>query len=232
MNLNHLEIPSDDEQKDLPQNVHSANMSCYFQNLEQELIQKIEQYPIIVGCVAWLTNKNILHALSKKERVSIIIQKEDFLRPDGKSWSGKKLRQMYSKLPPGVFNGCYFTCWGEIIDSLNYNGAWVTNPVRWMGNFNTDKNPAFPRMHNKFLIFCDSQNRNNQCIIYPRSVWTGSFNLTENATQSLENAVYIRDPKIVEAYYYNWQHIFALSEDIPSEYWDKDWEPPFFRIGT
>jgi hypothetical protein len=227
-----------------PNNVTSsdAKISVYFRKIEDELIRKINEYPVVVGCVAWLTNERILKALSGRKRVSVIIQKEDFLRPDSGNWSGRKLREMYASLPLGAAS--FFATgefWGSVLSSLNYNWSWTSEPVRWLGNFNTEKNPAFPRMHNKFLIFCDideigandSHFDKGHIEIVPRGVWTGSFNLTDNATRSLENATYIKDLEIVNAYYAEWQHIFALSESIPNEFWNFTWEPPdYFRIGT
>lgn len=226
-----------------PNNVTSsdAKISVYFRNIEDELICKINEYPVVVGCVAWLTNERILKALSSRKRISIIIQKEDFLRPDSGDWSGRKLREMYASLPPGA--SCYCATgewWGSLLASLNWHGSWEAQSIRWLGNFNTEKNPAFPRMHNKFLIFCDINEKTGNdsnfdekhIEIVPRAVWTGSFNLTHNATLSLENATYIKDLEIVNAYYAEWQYIFALSESIPNEFWNSAWEPPDFRIGT
>ena len=227
-----------------PNNITSsdAKISVYFRNIENELICKINEYPVVVGCVAWLTHEGILDALSYRKRVSIIIQKEDFLRPDTGNWSGNKLRKMYASLPLGA-SCCYARgeWWGSLLASLNYGSAWEAEPVRWVGNFNTEKNPAFPRMHNKFLIFCDihevtenDYDGDEEGIeIVPRAVWTGSFNLTDNATRSLENAIYIKDMEIVNAYYTEWQYIFALSESIPNEFWNSSWyAPDYFRIGT
>ena len=213
------------------------SISVYFRNLEDELLSKINEYPIVVGCIAWLTNEKILKALSAKSRVSIIIQKEDFLRPDVGNWSGKKLRRLYGDLPPGPRNNnAYAEIWGNLLSQLNYGYAWEAEPIRWAGNFNTEKNPAFPRMHNKFLVFCDENSVSTKYedlhLIEPKSVWTGSFNLTNNATQSLENAIYVKDSKIVEAYFAEWQYIFGLSESIPNEFWEMKWSPSDFRIGT
>lgn len=225
--------------------IPSSGISCFFDNLEQILISKIEQYPIIVGCVAWLTNENILKTLSTRERVSIIIQREDFLRPDSGYWSSKKLKTLYNQLPDGVKQpGHSWEGWGDIIHSLNSSSPWESAPIRCLGNLNTDKNPAFPRMHNKFLVFCEWHYPNSDDIdlddypsgwveVMPKAIWTGSFNLTDNATKSLENAVYIEDSEIVNAYYNEWQYIFGLSEAIEAGFWDIAWESPdYFRVGT
>jgi len=71
----------------------------FFRNLEAELLQLIDAADVVVGCVAWLTNRRILAALAKKS-VAIVIQKEDFLRPDlgaNKNWS-LELRSQYAQL--------------------------------------------------------------------------------------------------------------------------------------
>jgi phosphatidylserine/phosphatidylglycerophosphate/cardiolipin synthase-like enzyme len=253
-NLNNWIIPDGyhDEEVDKAKFSGSNNISSqdgqisvYFRNIEKELIYKINKYPIVVGCVAWLTNERVLKALSNRKRVSIIIQKEDFLRPDTGNWSGEKLRKMYASLPKGVSSKISTNeIWGDLLSLLNYNSYWDSEPVRWLGNFNTDKDPAFPRMHNKFLVFCNEdksylkefpfQEYEEYTKIIPHAVWTGSFNFTDNATRSLENAVYIKNSDIVSSYYAEWQHIFALSESIPNEFWNSGWEwrPDNFRIGT
>lgn len=219
-----------------------SEISAYFRDLEIHLTQKIKEYPIVVGCVAWLTNERIISALSKKSRVSLIIQKEDFLRPDTGSWSGQKLRKLYESLPPGPAHD-FDQHWGDFIEELNQCAVWDAEPIRWMGNFNTEKHPAFPRMHNKFLVFCDMESVKGPAFdghgdeefssVVPKAVWTGSFNMTDNAVRSLENAVFIKDASISKTYFDEWQHIFSLSEPIKCENWERKWHPPqWFRVGT
>lgn len=84
-------------------------------------------------------------------------------------------------------------------------------------------------MHNKFLVFAKLLDRGNTESIEPYAVWTGSFNLTLNATQSLENALLLEDPVIVEAYFEEFGQIMALSEPLD---WTTDWSEPKWRIGT
>lgn len=43
--------------------VELAGATSYFRNIENELICKINEHPVVVGCVAWLTNERILKAL-------------------------------------------------------------------------------------------------------------------------------------------------------------------------
>jgi hypothetical protein len=58
-------------------------------------------------------------------------------------------------------------------------------------------------------------------------VWTGSFNLTKNATRSLENVVVIRCPRIALAYYDEWMQVEAISEPLD---WAIQWPCPEWKI--
>ena len=244
MNLNYVEPYYDkgnsvaDHWCNNTRNTQTSYVDVYFRDLEESLTNLIESYPVVVGCVAWLTNTNILKSLASREYVSVIIQKEDFLRPDTGSWNGKRLRNLYSSLPSGPcgpVNGIY---WGDLLYNVNYHADWQAEPVRWMGEYNTEKKSAHPRMHNKFLIFCDMEEvLNDHDYESPRvvskCVWTGSFNMTDNATKSLENAVVIREPNVTQAYYDEWQYIFTCSEEIPEMAWDRKWtRDEYFRIGS
>lgn len=59
-------------------------------------------------------------------------------------------------------------------------------------------------MHNKFLVFLDASGR-------PYAVWTGSFNFSGNASRSLENAVYIDDAAIAQAYHQAWSSVCSYA---------------------
>src|ERR1700674_1415082 len=78
-----------------------GKVRVFFKNLEDHLIQYIREADIVVGCVAWFTSPRILKALSKVKGVSIVVQKEDFLRPDRNpvdNWR-KWVNDEYDKLP-------------------------------------------------------------------------------------------------------------------------------------
>jgi phosphatidylserine/phosphatidylglycerophosphate/cardiolipin synthase-like enzyme len=101
-----------------------------------------------------------------------------------------------------------------------------------VGAHNSTKSAAFPRMHNKFLVFCraamaDKEPSNET--YKPYAVWTGSFNLTYNASNSLENAILIRDEKISTAFLDEFGLIFGLSERLD---WNQSWSAPEYRIGS
>lgn len=235
VDLNTLEIENDGnfpelKSKDNSLSTCGADITVLFRNQKRELIKLIERHNCIVGAVAWLTDKDILAALAKVDHVSIIVQKEDFLRPDigtGKSWP-EELRAAYRKLR----NTTDRFSWPGLLGSLSVSSDPAMTAVRCVGNHNSAKLPAFPRMHNKFLVFGDIKNDDIDSGAFDLAlskVWTGSYNLTFNAANSLENAVVIESPDVARAFYDEYCQIFALSEDLD---WTSNWCAPEFRIGT
>lgn len=207
--------------------IKESNISVYFKDLEHNLIRKIEKANVVVGCVAWLTNENIIDALSSKSGVSIIVQKEKFLNYCEFDFNDR-LRSKYSKLK--TFNINYidapkaaFLSSGLIYTDKRFTGL---EPVRCVGTVSNEvKNKNIPRMHNKFVVFCSEKismidesfdERNIQFTkissLEPYAVWTGSYNFTKNANNSLENAIYIEDNNIAEAFFNEWGQIATLSE--------------------
>jgi hypothetical protein len=242
-NLNNLLITNADG-SDLPlqdfsnkiENPKFDNVEVVFKEIEKRLIELILEHKkgLIFGCVAWLTSASILNALSKCDNVQIILQKEDFLRPDSNSkgdWI-KEIRKMYNNLTFSFYRDelkypiSYLSfCVQDLVDSL-----------RCVGNHNADKVPAFPRMHNKFLVFCKFEQSEKDSIeinYKPVAVWTGSFNFTYNATNSFENAVILSDTSgdntIINSFLKEHHQIFTLSEPLN---WESEWVQPEFRLGT
>lgn len=223
----------------------NKDIQIFFRDIKKYLIKEIEKANSIIGCIAWLTDPDILQALSKRPNVCIIVQKEDFLRPDigltevyNKDWRKKwneKLREMYNGLHCNLERSTF----SNILSSVTTNQSiTLIEPIRCVGNYNKTKRPAFPRMHNKFLIFAKYKDNNppnsygydtSKVKITPYAVWTGSFNLTKNAGKSLENALLIKDPKIVNAYFQEFGQICAMSEPLD---WKHEWIAPQWRIGT
>ncbi|HRD45108.1 MAG TPA: phospholipase D-like domain-containing protein [Caulobacter sp.] len=198
-NLNDLRVPVGHDTE--PQADHGlsavARVDVIFRNHRARLLDEIARCDVVLGCVAWLTDSVVLGALAKCKHVSIVVQKEDFLRPDlGQAW-GQHLRRLYSALPSPLLR--YALPGG--VSSLNYASDPQIAPVRCVGNHNRDKHPAWPRMHNKFLVFCDeAKNGYGDPAVVPRRVWTGSYNISANAAASWENAVLIDSTEIAEAY--------------------------------
>lgn len=215
--------------------VKAGSVECYFKNLESVLIRKIHEADIILGCIAWLTNFKILKALSKKEGISIIISKEDFLKPDINSKSDwkNKLSKYYNSLPYGIDRYMNFFVHNKHttirVQGMSYCSSPEIDPIRVVGYSNTEKLPAFPRSHHKFLIFCNKKENKMGMAVNAYGLWTGSYNLSQNAERSFENAIYTTMGKIIEAYLMEWGQVAALSEKID---WDSDWVAPEWRIGS
>lgn len=207
-----------------------GQVSVYFRELEDCLINHIQKADCVLGCVAWLTSLPIIHAMAKRQS-QIVVQKEDFLRPDCDQCTGWKqaLQAAYSSMQFELFR---FEC-GELPAQLSQCGCPSVSPIRCVGNHNSEKHPSSPRMHNKFLLFARLLFEDNleftRTIVEPYAVWTGSFNFSKNAGRSLENALYVTDPKIVDAYYREYQQILAISEPLD---WESEWCTPQWRIGS
>jgi len=217
-------------------------IQVFFRNIKEHLIKEINKADAVIGCVAWLTDSDILNALSKKANVCIIVQKEDFLRPDSGvnirklNWQTKwkkKLKKMYD----GLHCNLERTIFSNILSSVTTNQITTyLDSVRCVGHYNKSRRAAL--MHNKFLIFAkyyDSNEKGGEVYDYskvrilPYAVWTGSFNFTKNASKSLENAILIRNKEIVNAYFVEFGQICAMSETLD---WTSRWVAPQWRIGT
>ena len=219
-----------------------AHIEPCLKNLEDHLIRFIQEADVVVGCVAWVTSEPILKALAKKKGVSLVVQKEDFLRPDlppNDDWK-RRLRQLYDSLP--------YRLNSSDLPGLIALDVHTIEPIRCIGDANMDKLSACPRSHHKFVLFCKAEERCqcNECQeqlhiemelleeephdrmhIHPYAVWTGSFNFTRNATMSFENAVVLYDPNIVHAYYHEYGQIVFLSESLD---WTKSWMNPNYHF--
>lgn len=240
-NLNEYQIKRDSElwpyHKFEDNSIIGENgVSVYFRNLEEKLIGHIKEANSVFGAVAWLTSAPILEAMSDKEHVQIIVQKEEFLKPDSKINNKAdfklKLRELYSKLKCAIFRGEFEKWLLSLTIMCSEGNSDNIEPVRCVGANNKNKKSAFPRMHNKFLIFANVEVVDDQGypvnVIKPYAVWTGSFNFSYNATNSLENAVYITDKNIVDAYFKEYSQIATMSEPLD---WSKDWVSPEWVLG-
>lgn len=235
-NFNDIRIPNRDGD-DLPLRdfgITSGAVEVVFREIKQNLIKKIRSADCVFGCVAWLTDRDILKALATAQNVALVVQKEDFLRPDTNQFPGvnkKSLRAHYDALTCS-FDRLHFST--GILGRVQTNADPEMDAVRCLGNFNREKSPAHPRMHNKFLVFCESHTvepdgQYESTTITPESVWTGSFNFSDTATKSFENAVHISDLDIADSFFREFQQIYALSEPLD---WEEDYMQPEWSIGT
>lgn len=175
---------------------HDSSLNVHFDLLEEKLVQHISRSKYVIGCVAWLTNSNIIDALKKISGVKIIINKEEYLSSKmdkSKMPFYKELRKKYDSIPvlPSGAKLC-----GEYFLPFFLEGAILT-----FGIVN-----VCPKMHHKFLVFFD-ENYN------ATGVWSGSYNLSENSNNSIENALYITDSHIITEYIKEFICIYKRSEE-------------------
>lgn len=216
--------PWDDDQRTTP----SGAVVAHFGDLTERAIRFIENSQAVVGCVAWLTEPRLLHALAGRD-VSLVVQKEDFLRPDARAAAGwaSKLRASYALLH-NTFARFQFP---QPLGTASYATDPTLEAVRCVGNHNSEKSPAMPRMHHKFLVrlAVNEHAEDVSDLLIPVAVWTGSFNFSKNAGYSFENAVEIHDTTIAWSYFEEFARVMTLSEPLE---WESNWVYPEWRIGT
>lgn len=221
----------------------STKVSAYFRDLERPLLRHIAEADAVVGCVAWLTNLKILSALCSKRAASIILQKEDFLRPDrgaGRLNWKDELQYHYEAIPGIETYGHLQAGWLETQkddDEFAPGDSLYVVGMRCVGHKNviSQIEPTMPRMHHKFLVFLKARNDDDPEVIEgawpyaPYAVWTGSYNITRNGNASLENALFIQDSTLAEAYCTEWAQLVEVSEPLD---WSSEYAAPDIRYNT
>lgn len=204
--------------------------STFTGNLESALADWIREADFVFGCFAWLTNRMVLDALADlKHGCQVVVQKEDFLRPDSgwTSQSNVELRERYERLRCGVSQ--YHL--PSIAARLSTNWFHDTGPIRCAGVSPADKKMTWPRMHHKLAVACKYEIHGEEPThrFFPYSVWTGSFNPTANGSRSRENAVVVDSESAGWFYIEEWAKVYAMSEPLD---WAYQWCAPEYRIGT
>lgn len=203
----------------------AAQVRPVFRDIESALIEEITKHDCVIGCVAWLTSEPILKALQGKA-VQFVVQQEDWLRPDSEQWSMQRQRALYDKLK-GINN---------YVASASVCSYFDISPIRLCGKPKTLKrNNA--RMHHKFILFGKLMDTDSDIESYKFDlVWTGSYNVTANATRSLENGLFIRSPEVVNTYYQEWRQVLLSSVCVQDIWWDAKYawthEDEYLRDGT
>ena len=145
LDLNNYQINTDGhplDPEDYSVKVSDCDLEVVFRNQKKRLLKLIRDYPYVCGCVAWLTDMQVLSAMADMKHVSIIVQKEDFLRPDLNNSSDfyMNLRKAYESLPT-----TFGRLWVEgLVGRLSMTSDYTLDSIRCMGNHNSDKNQHFP----------------------------------------------------------------------------------------
>lgn len=218
----------------------ATKAAAYFRDLEVHLLRHIGKADAVVGCVAWLTNLKILNALASKQAASIIVQKEDFLRPDfgqfKPDWK-TELRKHYEAIRPIRSPGHCAAGWLEVRtpeDSIGCGSPLHVVGLRCIGHSKILES-VMPRMHHKFLVFLRKKDESNPeveegaCPYQPYAVWTGSYNITKNGNTSLENALFVQNDRLAEAYCGEWAQLIEVSEALN---WSSEYAAPEIDYNT
>jgi len=139
----------------------------------------------VVGSVAWVTDQPLLDALAAYALagVCLVMQNEEWLRAEKFARLPACTRRHWMPNPPL-----------SSPDNDTPAAAWVA------GTINTTNAAAWPRMHRKTLVLCWTDATSGA--ITPYAVWTGSFNMTDNARASIEDAMVAHSERLA-AYAFN-----------------------------
>lgn len=160
-------------------------VSVYFDQFATHLIHWIRQSTMVRGCIAWITEPNVLDAMTEvKGGVQLIVQKETFLQK-AKDAYGESLLKRYQSLPAP--------------------GKHETNSMWTLGSASNRKQKA--RLHSKFFVFYDQDK-------IPFAVWTGSYNVTKCSNRSIENVVVLQDFIMAEWYHKEWLRVKEAAEPL------------------
>ena len=90
----------------------------------------------------------------------------------------------------------------------------------------TDKSPTYDEEITPFPLMeatdlCQSCRLKDRQT--PTEVWTGSFNISNTAARSLENAVVIKNEEIAQGYFEYYQDMLKISEPLD---WSSHWVQP------
>lgn len=226
-------IPEDHKFQDNSIETKKGN-KVYFRDIENKLINEIDTADVVLGAVAWIKKDEIISALSKKNNVFIIVDKAPIFNANTSELNHYQLKERAKLIDAYKNLKCNLNPYqfDNLLNKLSEDCHPRIDPIKCVGKEETKG--SYSLMHNKFLIFAKTENQcvevngNNFCMemVKPYAVWTGSFNFTYNATQSLENALIITDDEIVNAYFKEFGQIAAISEKLvwTSKYPKPDWK--------
>ena len=179
----------------------AANVSyvvAHLGELRTAAVNYISGSDIIVGSVAWMTDPAIMEALSQRF-VALTVQKENWWKKTDRR--GQRLAAGYASLVGGLPASAF-------PEPLASKGDVLLAPIACVGY--AGSTPFAPLHHHKFLVRCHAEDGK----LVADALWSGSFNLTKNASEGFENAVEIHDPIIADAYLHEFALMAAMSEPM------------------
>lgn len=193
----------------------------FMSNIDDSIVHCIETHgkgKTIIACMAWLSNRKILQAvINNAKRVLFLVNDENFSQ-----WKG--VLPLYDTLPRfteplhTAFSGSK-NCVLRTLDRDKFGNPLPHcqyEAVRCFGNASfTKSSTPTSLMHNKIIVFFDEVRApGGKMVETPVSFITGSFNCTNNAPNSLENATFIKSRKGAERHFQEFSIIFLHSKPI------------------
>ncbi|KAM9959371.1 hypothetical protein ACTFIR_000446 [Dictyostelium discoideum] len=202
----------------------TKNVKCLFRGITNEVINLIgnsKKGDFIFFCIAWFTNTDILNKVKLAKntgvRILIVILKEPWLTESDWLIDSYTILNNINELERNdylkIFRdyGIDFCQKEEIVDwnSLQFDD----DVIRVCGEIQTKPNQYIPRMHNKFIVFGSFESGK----VEPKTVWTGSFNLTKTAGKSFENVVILSSKEAASQFLKEFCLVFFLSEPLETK---------------
>lgn len=194
----------------------NGDIDVHFFNIKDRLLEFIEKSECLVGCVAWLTDFDIISSLNRKSALSMVVNKTAALDKKQKASLMPLVGEGNSSLGPGPGSDLRYHM------DPQKNGQ--LDKIRCIG-FAGEK--YAPIMHHKFLVSLKSNpNPSNSGELWvhgesvnsplrAEAVWTGSYNFTNLASEKhLENVVMIKDLDIARRFFCMWEQIYIRSESM------------------
>jgi hypothetical protein len=208
-------------------------------DLTKNLVAIIRRYGTggtVLGCVAWLSNSEVLEALGTCRRVLIVVNKEDYSR-----WGGGSMLKKYEALP-------------RFDEPLSKAFEHIEGPLKALENRRTEGDSRYLAVrsfgspldsggggggawrgagragieHCKYLIFfkgashtkttvdnvTGSVRRETVTKDVPAAVWMGSMNMTKASESHHETAQFIESEKLATAYLEDFSQTFMHSTPL------------------
>jgi hypothetical protein len=182
---------------------------------------KAEAYPVVLGCVPWLTSQDVVDALvGTTNHVCVVVDK---------SARGDQLDRLHREgvgVRQDLLGDLEF--WGPpeggrppIIHPSHIPGHRALEPVRVVG-WRRQGNEQVPLLHAKLAVCCAAYTWEGEMggwddHLLPMSVWMGSANWTTHSRRHLEFGAWSTDPPLAEAALEFITDVIKASEPLPSQ---------------
>lgn len=203
-------------------------VTVHLEHLEERLVEWLSCQVAVVGCVAWLTSERVLEALNSLPVCQVVMQKEDWMRPDFRGAHPARSSPHLYQANAGFDRHSL-----DLTSTLSYLGDPSVQRFRCIGQSVDREGRAV--MHHKFLVGCastiepgESPDEVERLLLEGRSVWVGSFNMTRDAAGNLDSAL-VLGPEPAGLYFREWVDVFARSEELNFEH---EYAVPEWRVGS